>query len=87
MNAGDTALVTTFNASGNEPSVGDYYYISYTTEKNASDFALKIFDNTGDAYTQYGVPTPENRLSWQSVCSLRMAETSSPASRFPSRPV
>ena len=63
MNAGDTALVTTFNASGNEPSVGDYYYISYTTEKNASDFALKIFDNTGDAYTQYGVPTPENRLS------------------------
>ena len=63
MNAGNTAMVTTFNASGNQPSVGDYYYISYTTEKKTSDFALKIFDNVGNAYAQYGQPTPDNRLS------------------------
>lgn len=61
--AGDTVLVSTFNKSGNNPSVGSFYFVSFTTNKTAADFALKLFTNPSDAYAQYGQPSTINRLS------------------------
>lgn len=63
MKAGDTAVVTTYNKAGNEPKVGDFYYISYTTRKSEAEFGLKLFNNPADAYALYGDPTPNNPLS------------------------
>jgi len=63
MNPGDTATISTHNRAGTEPNVGDYYYVSYTTQKTAADMALQLFTNPQDAYTAYGDPTPLNRLS------------------------
>lgn len=60
---GDTVVVSTFNKSGNNPNVGEFYYVSFTTNKTASDMALKIYTNPSDAYAQYGQPSTINRLS------------------------
>jgi hypothetical protein len=63
MNAGDTAVITTFAKDGDEPSVGEYYYVSYRVPKTADDMALRLFNNPEDAYEIYGQPSPVNRLS------------------------
>ena len=61
--AGDSVIVTTVRGSGNEPAIGTYYYVSYTTNKVASDYACKIYTNPSDAYAAYGQPSTINRLS------------------------
>jgi hypothetical protein len=62
-NVGDTALVATYNKSGSEPSVGEFYYVSFTVNKTTADFGIKLFNNPSDAYAQYGQPSVVNRLS------------------------
>jgi hypothetical protein len=62
-NAGDTAIVTTNNKSGNEPNVGEFYYVSFTVNKTSDDMAIKLFNNPADAYAQYGQPSVINRVS------------------------
>ncbi len=61
--AGDTVVISTFRGSGAGPSVGTFYYVTFTTNKTAADYALKIFTNPSDAYAQYGQPSTVNRLS------------------------
>jgi hypothetical protein len=63
VGTGNTAIITTFNGSGNGPSVGEYYYITYTVAKQASDYALKLYTSAADAYAAYGQPSAINRLS------------------------
>lgn len=63
MRVDDTAVVTTYNKSGAEPSIGDFYYVTYTTSKTDADLALKLFTNPLDAYNLYGDPNPTNKLS------------------------
>jgi hypothetical protein len=63
MNPGDTALISTFNRAGKEPGVGDYYYVSYTVPKAASDYATQSFTSVEAAYLVYGQPSLTNRLS------------------------
>jgi hypothetical protein len=60
---GDSVIVSTFNKSGNNPSVGEFYYVSFQTEKQASDLAIHIYTNPTDAYAAYGAPSTINRLS------------------------
>jgi hypothetical protein len=61
---GDTALISTFSRSGNSPAVGEYYYVTFTVNKQASDFALQTFASPDDAYAEYGQPNSvNNRLS------------------------
>ena len=60
---GDTAIVSTYNKSGNNPNVGEYYYVSFTTSKTAQDFEIKLWNSPTDAYAVYGQPTAYNRLS------------------------
>jgi hypothetical protein len=60
---GDTAIVNTYNKSGSGPTVGEFYYVTFTVAKTAADMALQLFDNEADAYTVYGQPSVVNRLS------------------------
>src|SRR5208337_666429 len=61
--AGDTVVVSTFRGSGSGLSVGTFYYVTFTTNKTAADYALKLYTNPSDAYAQYGQPSTVNRLS------------------------
>ena len=57
----DTATLQTFNASGVEPSVGDFYYISYNYMKQ--DFSTRIYLQFKTIEANYGPVTAENRLT------------------------
>lgn len=61
--AGDTVIVSTFRGSGDGPSIGTFYFVTFTTNKTASDYALKLYTAASDAYAQYGQPSTVNRLS------------------------
>ncbi len=60
---GDTAIIATYNKSGNTPTVGEFYYVTFTVAKTAADMAIQLFTNEADAYAAYGQPSVVNRLS------------------------
>ena len=60
---GDTVIVSTTRASGDAPAIGTFYFVTFTTNKVASDYALKMYTAASDAYFQYGQPSTVNRLS------------------------
>lgn len=62
-NAGDTAVISTMRLSANNPNVGEFYFVTFTTVKTAADMALTIYTNSADAYAKYGQPSVANRLS------------------------
>jgi len=57
---GDSGIIETYDKSGNEPDVGDIYYISYEYEK--TDFTTKIYTRFKDVQTDYGELSPTNRV-------------------------
>jgi hypothetical protein len=64
MTTGDTATVMTFNGNdGNEPNVGEYYYITFTINKTPQDMALVLYTDPTLAYAAYGTPNTINRAS------------------------
>lgn len=60
---GDTVIVSTFRGSGDGPAIGTFYFVTFTTNKTASDYALKLFTSPSAAYANYGQPSTINRLS------------------------
>jgi hypothetical protein len=60
---GDTVIVSTFRGSGDGPAIGTFYFVTFTTNKVASDYALKLYTRPSDAYANYGQPSTINRLS------------------------
>jgi hypothetical protein len=63
METGSTATVQTYNKAGQEPKIGEFYFVDYKTAKTAKDFEIKIFNNITEVYTEYGQPSPLNKLS------------------------
>lgn len=61
MGVNTTAILTTFDKSGNEPSIGDVYNISYNFEK--SDLSTRLFRDLRTIQANFGPPTPEFPLS------------------------
>ncbi len=61
MGINTTALVTTFQRGGNEPKVGDIYYVSYNFAK--TDLTTKLFRDLKRIQQNFGPPTPEFPLS------------------------
>jgi hypothetical protein len=60
--ANDSAVVTTYDGSGNEPRVGDSYYVSYIYEKD--DISTpRIFTRLSAVEAEYGPVSPQNPLS------------------------
>lgn len=60
---GDTVIVSTVRGSGKEPNIGTFYFVTFTTNKVPSDYALKLYTNPTLAYAAYGQPSTINRLS------------------------
>lgn len=58
---GDTATVQTFNPGGLEPSVGDFYFISYLYQKQ--DFTTRIFQTLKTIEANFGNVAPNNTAS------------------------
>jgi hypothetical protein len=57
----DTAVVKTFNPSGLEPAVGDFYFLSYRYMKQ--DFSTRIFRQFKTIEANYGKLSAENRVT------------------------
>lgn len=58
---GDTALVETFKKEGDEPSIGEIYYVSYNYEKE--NFTPRLWNRLQDVVAEYGPVLPDNPLS------------------------
>jgi hypothetical protein len=65
---GDTAVVETFERGGNEPAVGDIYYVTYDYQKR--DFGTAFYTQMSSIEAAYGALTPDNPLtlaSWLAI--------------------
>ena len=60
---GDTAVISTYNKAGSEPNVSDVYYVSYTYEKTAPNYAPKLFTKFKDVVAEYGDVSISNPLT------------------------
>jgi len=61
VTVGDTAVVETYEKGGNQPSVGDLYYISYDYQKQ--DFSTHLFTKQSAIEATYGAASPLNPVS------------------------
>lgn len=68
VTVGDTALVTTYEKGGSQPSVGDVYYVSYQYRKQ--DYSTALFTKQSTIEAAYGVATPQNPLSLASYLAI-----------------
>lgn len=59
--AGDSAIVETFERGGNEPAIGDLYYVTYDYLKQ--DFSTRLFTRLSAVEEEYGPVSPENPVS------------------------
>lgn len=51
-NTSNTVVISTYNKSGNEPSVGDYYYVTF--DKAKLDYTIKYLTSMRDVKKYYG---------------------------------
>jgi hypothetical protein len=61
VGVGDTADVTTFERGGNEPSIGDLYYVTYNYVKQ--DYTTAFFTKLSAVEAAYGTATSDNPVS------------------------
>ena len=61
VTTGDSAVVTTYQRGGNEPSIGDTYYVSYFYEKQ--DFTTAFYQSLSAIEQTFGAVSPDNPLS------------------------
>ena len=61
--ASDTCIVNTYDKAGDEPAVGDVYYVDMVYAKDASDYKAKLYTNQGDVVAEYGSATIDNKIS------------------------
>lgn len=57
---GNTCTIETFNASGEEPEIGDFYYASYEYAK--TDYTTQVFANFEDVKAEHGELRADNKL-------------------------
>ena len=60
---GDTAIVETFDRGGQEPQVGDSYFVTYNYSKTEADFQTLLFTNQRAVERNYGQISPDNPVS------------------------
>ena len=59
-NTGDTVILQTFNKSGNEPNVGDTYYVTF--DRTKTDYTVKSYNNMRDVFTDFGPLDITNKI-------------------------
>jgi hypothetical protein len=64
----DTATLTTYNPSGVEPTVGDFYFISYLYRKQ--DFSAQVYQQLKTIEANFGKTSPENRVTLAGYLSI-----------------
>lgn len=57
----DTATVQTFNPSGLEPAIGDFYFVSYRYKKQ--DFSTRLFQQFKTIEANFGTLSVENKVT------------------------
>jgi len=57
----DTAIVKTYNKSGLEPSIGEFYYTSYKWDK--TDYSAKVWTKEKAIEAEYGTISIDNKVS------------------------
>jgi hypothetical protein len=65
VGVGDTGLINTYNKSGAEPKVGDFYYVSFNETKQFDSNGLtepKLYTQESDVFTDTGRYTINNKL-------------------------
>lgn len=67
--AGNTATLNTFKGSGNEPAIGDFYYVSYEYER--TDFTPKVFTDFKLVQAEYGSLRADNPLTLAGYLAFR----------------
>lgn len=65
---GDTAILSTFERGGEEPKVGDLYYVSYVFQKR--DFSTGFFTKMSAIETAFGSISPDNPVSLASFLAI-----------------
>lgn len=65
---GDTALITTYRSDGQEPGIGDFYYVTYSYAK--TDFSTRLFTRFRDIQANYGSLSVENPLTLASYLAI-----------------
>ena len=77
VGVGDTAVINTYNKSGNEPNIGDFYYVTFDEAKqfNSSGYVpAKLYTSEKDVLTDTGKLTIRNRVGLASnLCFLNGA--------------
>ena len=68
VTVGDTAIVETYEKGGNQPSVGDVYYVSYEYRKQ--DYSTALFTKLSSVIAAYGENTPENPVTLASYLAI-----------------
>lgn len=63
MHAGDTLILTTYNKAGNEPKIGEFYYVDLLLNKSEAEFGLRTYTDSPTVLQNYGDAVPENRAS------------------------
>lgn len=58
---GDSGIVTTYKRGGEEPRVGDTYFVSYVYEKQ--DFSTAFYSKVSTIEKVFGAATPDNPVS------------------------
>jgi len=61
ITVGDTAVVQTYEKGGNQPAVGDLYYVSYDYRKQ--DYSTQLFTKQSAVEATYGAAGPVNPVS------------------------
>lgn len=59
-NTDDTVVINTYNKRGNEPNVGDSYYVTF--DKAKIDYSAKFYKTMPDVYRDYGPLDIQNRV-------------------------
>lgn len=65
---GDTCLVSTYEKGGNQPSVGDVYYVSYNYTK--ADYSPSLFTKMASIEAAYGSNGTENPATLASYLAI-----------------
>lgn len=61
VGVGDTGIVTTYARSGNEPAVGDLYYVTYAYTKE--DYTTAFYTKMSSVERDFGPAIPDNPVS------------------------
>ena len=61
VDIGNTALLTSYNKSGNEPSIGDIFY--FTADYAKTEYPIKVYTKLKDVVADIGEVNTDNKLS------------------------